>query len=204
MGFEAVIEGFGIGLSMIVPIGVQNAFVLSNGVRGQNRFAVALVCGLSDALLISLGVAGARALIASSKILVAVARWGGAAFLIWYAWCALKRAWQGESMTLNDSDSSSRALRTALLTTLAVTWLNPHVYLDAVVLLGGMAAQHPGDGRYLFGVGAALASFVWFFGLSYGSRMLALLFMRPTAWRVLDSVVAAIMLILAGKLVLGW
>ena len=201
MDIGSAIEGFGIGLSMIVPIGVQNAFVLSNGVRGQHRFPVALVCGLSDAVLITLGVAGVGALIASSEILVGVARWGGAAFLIWYAYGALKRAWQGESMTLAADDG--RALRAALLTTLAVTWLNPHVYLDTVVLLGGMAAQHPGDGRYMFGVGAALASFVWFFSLSYGSRLLAPLFARPVAWRILDSAVAAIMLILAGKLVLG-
>ena len=195
------IEGFAIGLSMIIPIGAQNAFVLSNGIRRRHRLPIALSCAVSDMLLSGLGVAGAGALISSHPLLGDIARWGGVAFLLWYGLATLKRAWQGESMRLEGDDG--RTLGMVLLTTLAVTWLNPHVYLDTVVLLGGLAAQQPDHSRYLFGAGAISASFVWFFSLAYGARLLAPLFTRPAAWRVLDLAVATIMFALAARLVLG-
>jgi L-lysine exporter family protein LysE/ArgO len=194
-----LVEGFGIGASLIVAIGAQNAFVLKSGLHGRHRLPIALCCALSDVLLIALGVAGVGALIAESPTLLQFVRWAGVAFLLCYGVSALRRAWRGESMQLAGDDD--RGVAVALLTTLAVTWLNPHVYLDTVVLLGGLAARYPGEGRYLFGAGAIVASFLWFFALAYGARLLAPLFTKPAAWRVLDVGVAAILLALAWGLV---
>lgn len=194
-------QGLAISAGLIVAIGAQNAFVLAQGVRGAHRLQIALACASSDALLIALGVGGAGALIASQPALLALARWGGAAFLLVYAAMALRRAWHGESMTL-PADSQQSVWR-VLLATLAVTWLNPHVYLDTVVLLGGVAAQLPAQERFTFGLGAALASWLWFFALAYGARLLAPLFTRPTSWRVLDISVALVMLIVAYQLLQG-
>lgn len=194
-------QGLAISAGLIVAIGAQNAFVLAQGVRGAHRLQIALACASSDALLIALGVGGAGALIASQPALLALARWGGAAFLLVYAAMALRRAWHGESMTL-PADSQQSVWR-VLLATLAVTWLNPHVYLDTVVLLGGVAAQLPAQERFTFGLGAALASWLWFFALAYGARLLAPLFTRPTSWRVLDISVALVMLAVAASLIQG-
>jgi len=194
-------QGLAVSAGLIVAIGAQNAFVLAQGVRGAHRLQIALACASSDALLIALGVGGAGALIASQPALLALARWGGAAFLLVYAAMALRRAWHGESMTL-PADSQQSVWR-VLLATLAVTWLNPHVYLDTVVLLGGVAAQLPAQERFTFGLGAALASWLWFFALAYGARLLAPLFTRPTSWRVLDISVALVMLIVAYQLLQG-
>lgn len=194
-------QGLAISAGLIVAIGAQNAFVLAQGVRGAHRLQIALACASSDALLIALGVGGAGALIASQPALLALARWGGAAFLLVYAAMALRRAWHGESMTL-PADSQQSVWR-VLLATLAVTWLNPHVYLDTVVLLGGVAAQLPAQERFTFGLGAALASWLWFFALAYGARLLAPLFTRPTSWRVLDASVALVMLAVAASLIQG-
>ena len=194
-------QGLAVSAGLIVAIGAQNAFVLAQGVRGAHRLQIALACASSDALLIALGVGGAGALIASQPALLALARWGGAAFLLVYAAMALRRAWHGESMTL-PADSQQSVWR-VLLAILAVTWLNPHVYLDTVVLLGGVAAQLPAQERFTFGLGAALASWLWFFALAYGARLLAPLFTRPTSWRVLDISVALVMLIVAYQLLQG-
>ncbi|MDN0083734.1 LysE/ArgO family amino acid transporter [Crenobacter sp. SG2305] len=201
MTYLPLLEGFGMGASLIMAIGAQNAFVLKNGLQGRHRLPIALCCALSDMLLIALGVAGVGALIAASPTLLQVVRWAGVAFLVCYAVAALRRAWRGESMSLDGRDE--RGLAVVLLTTLAVTWLNPHVYLDTVVLLGSLAARYPGEGRYLFGVGAVCASFLWFFALAYCARLLAPLFVKPAAWRVLDAGVAAILLALAWGLVSG-
>ena len=194
-------QGLAVSAGLIVAIGAQNAFVLAQGVRGAHRLQIALACASSDALLIALGVGGAGALIASQPALLALARWGGAAFLLVYAAMALRRAWHGESMTL-PADSQQSVWR-VLLATLAVTWLNPHVYLDTVVLLGGVAAQLPAQERFTFGLGAALASWLWFFALAYGARLLAPLFTRPTSWRMLDTSVALVMLAVAYQLLQG-
>ena len=194
-------QGLAVSAGLIVAIGAQNAFVLAQGVRGAHRLQIALACASSDALLIALGVGGAGALIASQPALLALARWGGAAFLLVYAAMALRRAWHGESMTL-PADSQQSVWR-VLLATLAVTWLNPHVYLDTVVLLGGVAAQLPAQERFTFGLGAALASWLWFFALAYGARLLAPLFTRPTSWQVLDTSVALVMLAVAYQLLQG-
>ena len=194
-------QGLAVSAGLIVAIGAQNAFVLAQGVRGAHRLQIALACASSDAGLIALGVGGAGALSASQSAVLALARWGGAAFLLVYAAMALRRAWHGESMTL-PADSQQSVWR-VLLATLAVTWLNPHVYLDTVVLLGGVAAQLPAQERFTFGLGAALASWLWFFALAYGARLLAPLFTRPTSWRVLDTSVALVMLAVVYQLLQG-
>ncbi len=194
-------QGLAISAGLIVAIGAQNAFVLAQGVRGVHRLQIAVACASSDALLIALGVGGAGALIAQQPQLLALARWGGAAFLLVYALLALRRAWHGESMHL--PEPNNQTVWRALAATLAVTWLNPHVYLDTVVLLGGVAANLPAQDRLSFGLGAMLASWLWFFALAYGARLLAPLFVRPNSWRVLDVGVATVMLLVAWQLVQG-
>lgn len=195
------LEGFLLGLSLIVAIGAQNAFVLRQGLLRRHVFAVCLVCAVSDALLIAAGVAGFGALVRSVPALPRVMAWLGAAFLFWYGLTRFRSALAGESLRVAEAGAGS--LRAALAACLAFTWLNPHVYLDTVVLLGGIASRHAGAARLAFGLGAASASFLFFFGLGYGARLLAPLFARPSAWRMLDAGVGVIMWALAAALVTG-
>jgi L-lysine exporter family protein LysE/ArgO len=196
------LAGFGLGASLIVAIGAQNAFVLRQGLRREHIGIVILICAASDVVLIALGVAGAGALFAAAPWLVTVARIAGAAFLVLYAVLAARRAVRPAPGSLQ-ADAGRRSPRASAvaLTCLALTWLNPHVYLDTVVLLGSIASTH-GDGRWAFGAGAAVASVLWFTALGLGARALAPLFARPTAWRVLDGVVAIVMLVVAATLLL--
>lgn len=191
--------GFGLGLSLILAIGAQNAFVLRAGLRRTHVFAVCLTCALSDAILIAAGVAGFGALAQAVPGLEWAMRLFGAVFLFWYGARSFWAAWQGGE-TLQASGQVG-GLRAALLTCLALTWLNPHVYLDTVVLLGSVSAQY--DEKLAFALGAMTASFVFFFSLGYGARLLAPLFGRPIAWRVLDIGVGAIMWAIAIKLLIG-
>ena len=193
--------GFVTSFALIVAIGSQNAFVLRQGIRRQQVLPIVLFCILSDALLILAGVGGAGALLRSNATLLAVARYGGAAFLAGYGLLAAYRAWRGEHMTLGEQPAM--ALSAALAACFAFTFLNPHVYLDTVVLLGAVASQRGEDGRWLFGAGACLASGVWFSGLGFGARYLGPLFESVTAWRVLDSLIAVVMLALAATLLRG-
>lgn len=196
-----LLVGFATSLTLIVAIGAQNAFVLRQGIRGEHVIPVVLICGLSDALLISAGIAGLGALIESSPSALAIARYGGAAFLIGYACFAVRRALRPQAMAL--SDRSPAALGGVLLACLGFTWLNPHVYLDTVVLLGALANQHGSPGRWLFGAGAVTGSIVWFSGLGFLARRLAPVFARPRAWQLLDAGIAAIMLTLGVLLLAG-
>ncbi len=193
------IAGFSLGFSLILAIGAQNAFVLRQGLRHEHVFAVCLTCALSDALLIAAGVAGFGALVTALPWLENAMRFGGAAFLIWYGARALLAAWKGGEV-LEAGNGARVSLRSALLTCLALTWLNPHVYLDTVVLLGSVSAQY--DDRPLFALGAANASFVFFFGLGYGARLLRPFFARPASWRILDAVVGLTMWAIAASLML--
>ncbi|WP_417235337.1 LysE/ArgO family amino acid transporter [Arthrobacter sp.] len=193
--------GFGSGLSLIVAIGAQNAFVLRQGIRREHIVGVVVLCALSDAVLIFAGVAGVGALVATAPWVLTVARWAGAAFLVIYAVLALKRAVRPSALTAVGSGNASRA--GAIGTAAALTWLNPHVYLDTMVLLGTIANAQGDPGRWMFGAGAVLGSFVWFPLLGFGARLLAGFFARPTSWRVLDCLVAAVMLLVAGGLVTG-
>ncbi|ANH37451.1 Arginine exporter protein ArgO [Nocardioides dokdonensis FR1436] len=194
--------GFLAGLSLIIAIGSQNAFVLRQGLARQQVGPVVAVCMLSDIVLISAGVAGIGTLVEQAPWVLEAVRWGGAAFLTAYGVLSLRRAARGGG-TLEAAARGVTRLAPALLTALALTWLNPHVYLDTVLLLGSLASGYGPDGRWLFATGAALGSVVWFLVLGYGARLASGLFARPTSWRVLDAVIGVIMLGLAASLALG-
>lgn len=185
------IQGFGIGGGLIVAIGAQNAFVLSQGVRRNYPLTIALVCACCDSALILLGITGVGTAVAANPLLGQLTVWGGALFLLWYGANAFRSAWQGGALQTNGGEVAT--LRAVLTTTLAITLLNPHVYLDTIVLLGGISAQFPGHQRWLFGAGAITASFSWFFVLSLGAGMLAPIFRKPSAWRILDGLVCLTM-----------
>lgn len=195
------LAGFGFGLSLIVAIGAQNAFVLRQGLLRKHVLAVVAVCALSDAALILLGVGGAGIVFQALPWLNTVVRIAGAGFLLAYAFLAARRAVKPKTLEASDPQSSP-GLAPTLLTVLALTWLNPHVYLDTVVLLGSVANTH-GDARWLFGAGAGIASVAWFAALGYGARLLQPVFARPAAWRILDAVIAAVMSGIAISLLLG-
>ena len=196
----AFLPGFLLGLSLIVAIGAQNAFVLRQGLRREHVFAVCAVCALSDAVLIAAGVAGFGALVKALPWLAPVMRFGGAAFLFVYALRSLWSAWRPHA-GLDPARDQPRALSVTLVMCLAFTWLNPHVYLDTVVLLGSVSTRY-GDHRIAFALGAMTASCVFFFSLGYGARLLRPLFANPKAWRFLDAGIGLTMAALAAKLVL--
>ena len=185
--------GFATGLTLIVAIGAQNAFILRQGIRREHVLPVVALCTVSDIALMAAGVAGFGALITAHPQVVTLARLGGAAFLIVYGLLAARRAWRPTGLT--PSQAGPSRLAAVLLTCLAFTFLNPHVYLDTVVLIGALSNEHR-DGRWLFGVGAAVASAVWFTTLGFGAGRLRGLFARPTAWRILDGLIAVTMIAL--------
>jgi L-lysine exporter family protein LysE/ArgO len=189
--FAPFLSGFFLGGSLIVAIGAQNAFILRQGLLRQHVFVLCLICALSDALLIAAGVAGLGTLIARSPMLIRVVTVGGALFLFAYAILAFRRAIHPE--VLKAAREGGGTLQAAIAACLAFTFLNPHVYLDTVLLIGSISATHEGAARAAFGVGAAAASFVWFFGLGYGARLLQPFFARPAAWRVLDILIGLVM-----------
>ena len=197
----ALLSGLGFGLSLIIAIGAQNAFVLRQGLRKEHVLVVVLVCALSDALLIGLGVGGLGTLLQFVPWLIVVVRIGGAAFLIVYGILAVRRAVRPKALVA-EGGGTAMSVRTAFGTVLALTWLNPHVYLDTVVLLGSVAGTHGGD-RWWFGLGAAVGSIVWFTALGYGARLLRPLFAKPIAWRILDGSIAVVMFAIAISLLLG-
>ncbi|MGI9404773.1 MAG: LysE/ArgO family amino acid transporter [Hyphomicrobiaceae bacterium] len=189
---EAGINGFAVGAGLIIAIGAQNVVVLTEGLRRRYVFTTASIGFVSDALLITAGVAGFGTVVAQTPALRLAAGWGGAIFLFVYGALAFRRAWQSETLdadtTLVDTPWSR-----IVLTMLAVTYLNPHVYLDTVLLLGALAGQYPAMQRPAFGGGAVLASCIWFYSLGYGARWLAPWFAKPAAWRVLDVLIGVIM-----------
>lgn len=193
------LPGFFLSLSLILAIGAQNAFVLRQGLRRLHVFWVCLTCATCDAILIAAGVAGFGALAKAVPWFEPLMRYGGATFLIWYGWQNARSAWKGGAV-LDVAGNNTQSLRAAILTVLALTWLNPHVYLDTVVLIGSISSQYPD--RLIFGIGAVLASFVFFFSLGYGARLLAPLFANPRAWQVLDGIIALTMWAIALKLLL--
>ncbi|MFE6235986.1 LysE/ArgO family amino acid transporter [Cellulosimicrobium sp. NPDC057862] len=204
--------GLAAGLSLIVAIGAQNAFVLRQGMRREHVLPVVLVCALSDLVLIAAGTAGLGALVTGAPALRTAVRWGGAAFLLTLAALAARRALRPGGLD-PASGAGATSARSAVGTSLALTWLNPHVYLDTVLLLGslaaGYAAAHAGSAgdpdaaRWLFGVGAMVASVLWFTALGFGARLLAPVFARPGAWRVLDGAIAVVMATIGVSLLLG-
>ena len=191
--------GLGSAASLIIAIGAQNAFVLRQGLRRQHVLVVVAICILSDAILIAAGVAGIGVLVKNAPIALEIVRWAGFAFLLGYAVFAARRALRPES--LSASGTVAGTLAAAVGTCLAITWLNPHVDLDTVLLLGSLSASHGDPGRWIFGAGAATASLLWFSLLGFGARVAAPVFAKPIAWRILDGGIAVLMLVLAVLLV---
>lgn len=207
---SAALAGLGLGLSLIIAIGAQNVFVLRQGIRREHVLAVVIVCAVSDAVLIAAGIAGLGALLELVPWLIDVVRWAGAAFLVGYGMLAARRAWRptGALTVVEGSPdggelapASRPRLRGVLVTALALTWLNPHVYLDTVFLLGSIASTWE-EQRWLFGAGAMLGSVLWFTALGFGARYLSRWLSTPRAWRWLDAGIAVVMIAIAVSLVL--
>jgi L-lysine exporter family protein LysE/ArgO len=194
----AVLAGFGTGMSLIVAIGAQNAFVLRQGILRDTVPLVVTICVVSDFVLILCGVGGIGAVVTAWPRALTVIGLVGGAFLLCYGFLAARRAFRPGSLVVAGPGTGSR--RRAVLTTLTLTWLNPHVYLDTVLLIGSVAAGH-GSARWYFAAGAGLASLCWFVGLGFGARLLTRFFARPSSWRVLDGLVAATMVIVGGTLI---
>ncbi len=186
-----LVIGFLASFTLIAAIGAQNAFVLRQGIRRQHVLAVVALCTVSDIVLIAAGIAGVGVLISAHPGALNVAKFGGALFLVCYGLLAARRAWRPNS--LKPAETAPARLAEVLVTCAALTFLNPHVYLDTVVLLGALANEHR-DERWLFGIGAVTASAVWFVSLGLGARRLAGLFATPLTWRVLDGLIAVTMI----------
>lgn len=196
------LKGFGTGGGLIIAIGAQNAFVLSQGVRKNHYIIIPLICAVCDAILICFGVTGMGTLIASSKSLSLIAGIGGAGFLFIYGIGSFRSAFKGGSLSTGQKADSS--LKAAVFTTLAVTLFNPHVYLDTIILLGSISSQFEQPGNIYFGTGAVMASFIWFFSLSLGGKMLAPFFTNESAWRILDTLVGIVMWVIAISILKGF
>lgn len=197
------LQGLALGFGLIVAIGAQNAFVLRCGLARRFVLPVVLLCSVSDALLIAAGCLGLGTLVGGQKLLMRIVAAGGALFLVWYGIAALRRALHPGALAADNGVPST--LAGALAAAAAFTWLNPHVYLDTVVLLGGISGQFPPVERLAFGAGAAAMSFIWFLALGFGARALTPLFARPAAWRVLDLLIALVMFAIATSLaVTAW
>jgi len=196
-----ILSGFLSGAVLIIAIGAQNSFVLRQGIRGEHVLPIVLICAFADALLIAAGIAGMGALIQSAPVLLAVTRYGGALFLIWYGCLAAQRVRHPQPLTVDATVGSTLGM--AMATCAAFTFLNPHVYLDTVILLGSLANNRGEAGRWYFWFGACIASFSWFFSLGFGASLLRPLFVRPGAWRVLDALIAATMFALGALFLIG-
>jgi L-lysine exporter family protein LysE/ArgO len=193
----AALSGFAFSLSLIVAVGAQNAFLLRQGLRREHVGIVVAICAAADVALIAAGVSGMGALIRGVPHLLTVVKIIGVLFLLGYGALALRRALRPSTLKAADEAGSSR--RAVVTTTLALTFLNPGVYLDTVILLGTVANSHHGQ-EWPFGVGAALGSVIWFVGIGYGARLLSPIFAKPNAWRALDVAVAVIMVTIAVRL----
>jgi len=198
--WQSYSNGLLIAAGLIIALGAQNAFVLAQSLRREHHLPVAMLCVICDALLVTAGVFGLAAVLTQSPMLLAVARWGGAAFLLWYGAQALLRACRPQALEQN-VNSGPRSRRAVLLAALAVTLLNPHVYLDTVLLIGSLGAQQAVPGAYA--LGAASASLMWFLFLALGAAWLAPWLARPSTWRIIDLAVAAMMLSIAWQLLQG-
>lgn len=202
MDFSVFLTGMLTGLSLIVAIGAQNAFVLRQGLRGEHVLAVCLTCAISDAILILLGVTSFGQIAQWLPWLAPAMRYAGAAFLIWYGARSMKAAVASTEALVIGTERTPEGLAKVMTACLAITWLNPHVYLDTVVLLGTISTRFDGE-TGSFAAGAVSGSFLFFFSLGYGSAWLRPIFAKPSAWRILEAVIAIIMWTIAAKLVLG-
>lgn len=196
--WQSYLNGLLVAFGLIMAIGTQNAFVLAQSLRREHHLPVAALCVLCDAILVALGVFGLATVLAQNPTLLAVARWGGAVFLVWYGTKALMRACSKQILEQGEN-KGLRSRRAVLLSALAVTLLNPHVYLDTVLLIGSLGAQQTVPGAYV--AGAASASLLWFFTLALGAAWLAPWLARPSTWRLLDLMVAVMMFAVAAQLI---
>lgn len=194
---DSYVTGVLTGLGLIVAIGAQNAYVLRQGIHRQHVAIVVAICAISDALLIILGVAGVGALVADHPTALNIMKWLGAAYLVWFAITSFRSALRPQALELSGPVKRSGVIAT----TLALTYLNPHVYLDTVLMLGNIANQHGADGRWWFAGGAITGSIVWFSALGFGARAVAPWMSKPSVWRVLDVIIGCMMLLIAVLLV---
>ncbi len=197
----SLLQGFGLGAGLIIAIGAQNAFVLRQGLKRQHLFITASISTLCDAILILLGVGGLGTLIANVPVITLIATWGGAVFLLLFGLRSFRSAVVKSALDSGKAPAQPVSPGGTILAVLAFSLLNPHVYLDTVVLVGSVGAHYHVNERFYFALGAILASCTWFFGLSYGAGWLAPLFKRPLAWRILDSIVGCIMWTIAASLI---
>ena len=195
------LKGFGLSAGLIVAIGAQNAHVLKIGLKREHVGMTVAICIACEIAVIIIGVSGMGALVSSNPALLAAIRWSGTLFLVWYGLRALRAAWNDSALQIN-TQPAMLTVRQAALTVLALTLLNPHFYLDTVVLLGSIGAQQAADGKPWFTAGAIIAASVWFILLGFGARLLAPWFAKPSAWRILDAGIACVMFGLAASLVL--
>jgi len=195
------LAGLGLMLSLIVAIGAQNLFVLRQGVRREYVWLVVAICAVSDAVLVCAGVAGVGAVVTSHPAVLTAVRWAGATFLLVYGLLAAKRAWRPGVLEPSDAPVAAASAASVAAACLAITWLNPHVYLDTVFLVGTVASTHALP--WVFAAGAITASIVWFTGLGFGARALAPVLATQRAWRVLDALIAVVMIALAVGLILS-
>jgi L-lysine exporter family protein LysE/ArgO len=197
---SVLLAGFSLGMSLIFAIGAQNAFILKQGLKQQHVFVVCLICALSDAILITAGISGFGFIVQKFPLIEQVARYAGAVFLFFYSVLSFKSAITTDH-ALKAQGKDVGSVYTAILTCLAFTWLNPHVYLDTVVLLGSISTQYEGQ-QLAFNLGAVIASFVFFFALGYGAKLLKPVFKNPNAWKVLEFIIGFVMLGLGISLLL--
>ena len=197
------IKGFGTAIALIMPIGIQNAFVLRQGIRRQYVFLSAFICVCIDAALITAGVMGMGKLMTSNPLLMGVAQWGGAAFLFYFGARCFRRVFQDSSMTINTEDQTVETFQRFLINVFALSLLNPHTFLDTIVLIGSIGGQYTDFQRTLFVSGTVTASAVWFFGLAYGAALLRPLFQKPIAWKILDTLVGCLVWWIAYSLIFG-
>ncbi len=198
--WQSYLNGLLVAFGLIMAIGTQNAFVLAQSLRREHHLPVAAFCVVCDALLVAAGVFGLATILAQNPVLLGIARWGGAVFLLWYGTQALRRAFSASSLE-QSAGQTARSLKAVMLSALAVTLLNPHVYLDTVLLIGSLGAQQSVPGAYV--VGAASASLLWFFTLALGAAWLAPWLARPGTWRLLDLLVAVMMYAVAVQLIVA-
>jgi len=192
--------GLLLGGSLIIAIGSQNAYVLKQGLLKSHVFLICLICAVSDALLITLGTSGVGVIIKQNPEWLKWISWFGAAYLSLFAIISFRSAFSGETLKTATANTSQNT-KTVITTVLALTFLNPHVYLDTVLLIGSIAAPYSADDKILFTFGAVSASFIWFFGLGYGARFLAPLFAKPSAWKTLNLIIGLVMLWIAYGLI---
>ncbi len=197
--FSSSLEGFLTGLSLIIAIGPQNAFVLKQALQKNHLFLTAFLCAAIDALFILIGIAGLGIILTSNPFLLGIAKWGGAGFLIIYGLKSFLSVFKREAFIVH-KESNKPSVQKTILILLGLSFLNPHMYLDTCVLLGTIGGQQPLPDRYFFALGAIIASFAWFFSLCYGGKYLLPLFKKPIAWKILDFLIGCIMWMIAAFL----